>query len=61
MGPEPIPQWKLNDRLATAIQQAVSDPGMQRRAVELGARIRAEDGIRRAVEMIGAVMSPVTA
>jgi sterol 3beta-glucosyltransferase len=49
-GPQPIPQRKLTaDNLASAIQRTVTDAGMQRRAAELGQKIRAEDGIGRAV------------
>ena len=49
-GPRPIPRKRLEARtLATAIQTATSDPNMQLRAAELGALIRAEDGVRRAV------------
>jgi sterol 3beta-glucosyltransferase len=52
-GPAPIPQKRLNaDNLAAAIQAAVSDPAMSRRAAELGEKIRAEDGIARAVAII---------
>jgi UDP:flavonoid glycosyltransferase YjiC (YdhE family) len=54
-GPAPIPRKKLTaDRLAAAIGQAVGDAGMRSRAAEIGARIRAEDGVARAVEIIGA-------
>jgi len=52
-GPAPIPRKQLTaDRLAQAIQTAVTDGAMQRRAAEIGAKIRAEDGIARAVEVI---------
>ncbi|MDQ5853962.1 MAG: glycosyltransferase [Chloroflexota bacterium] len=54
VGPQPIPQKKLTaDRLAAAITLAVSDTAMRRRAADLGAKIRAEDGIARAVAIIG--------
>jgi UDP:flavonoid glycosyltransferase YjiC (YdhE family) len=54
VGPKPIPRRSLTvDRLAEAIQAAVSDPGMRQRAARLGERIRAEDGVARAVAMIG--------
>lgn len=53
-GPAPIPRKKLTaDRLAAAIEQAVSDQGMRERAAAIGAKIRAEDGVARAVEAIG--------
>jgi sterol 3beta-glucosyltransferase len=54
VGPEPIPRRQLTvDNLAAAINLAVHDETMQRRAAELGAKIRAEDGIARAVDIIG--------
>ncbi len=53
VGPEPISRKKLSvERLTTAIQIAVSDKEMRRRAVALGEHIRAEDGVARAVEAI---------
>jgi sterol 3beta-glucosyltransferase len=53
VGPPPIPQRKLTaPKLARAIQQAVSDTAMRQRAAELGAQIRAEDGIASAVDFI---------
>ncbi len=53
MGPEPIPRRKLTaERLAGAIRQAVTDEALRRRAVELGATIRAEDGVGRAAAII---------
>jgi len=49
-GPRPIARQRLDARsLAVAIQQATSDPEMRRRASEVGTRIRAEDGVARAV------------
>jgi sterol 3beta-glucosyltransferase len=54
VGPAPIPQKQLTvGRLAGAIRAAV-DPAMQRRAVELGAAIRAEDGVGTAIRFIEA-------
>ena len=51
VGPRPIPQQKLSeDNLAAAIRAAATDEGMARRAATLGTRIRAEDGVRAAVE-----------
>jgi sterol 3beta-glucosyltransferase len=53
VGPRPIPLKKLSaDNLASAIRQVISDPGMGERAAELGARIRAENGIAVAVDVI---------
>lgn len=53
VGPQPIPRKQLTaDRLAQAIQQAVTDQPLRQRASELGSRIRAEDGIGNAVAVI---------
>ena len=52
-GPRPIRRKALTtDRLAAAIEQAVTDRVMQQRAAEIGQRIRSEDGIVRAVQLI---------
>jgi sterol 3beta-glucosyltransferase len=52
-GPPPIPQRKLTvDNLASAIRQAVTDARMQKRAADLGEKIRAEDGAGRAASLI---------
>lgn len=53
VGPKPIPRRRLTvTNLAEAIQHAVSDAEMRQKASLLGERIRAEDGIARAVEII---------
>jgi UDP:flavonoid glycosyltransferase YjiC (YdhE family) len=53
VGPEPVPRRKLTaERLAEAIQRAVTDHGMRDRAADLGSRIRAEDGVAQAVAVI---------
>ncbi|MEZ4672371.1 MAG: glycosyltransferase [Anaerolineae bacterium] len=53
VGPAPIPRRKLTvDRLTQAITQSLSDSAMQRRAAELGAKIRDEDGIAQAVALV---------
>jgi UDP:flavonoid glycosyltransferase YjiC (YdhE family) len=53
VGPKPIPRRQLTAvRLAEAIRQAVTDAAMQARAAALGERIRAEDGIGRAMAAI---------
>jgi UDP:flavonoid glycosyltransferase YjiC (YdhE family) len=50
VGPEPIPRKQLtSDRLAQAIQRAVTDQTMRQNAASLGAKIQAEDGIAKAV------------
>jgi sterol 3beta-glucosyltransferase len=54
VGPEPVPQKKLTtERLTAAIRAVTGDRGMRRLAEELGEGIRAEDGVARAVEIVG--------
>jgi UDP:flavonoid glycosyltransferase YjiC (YdhE family) len=54
-GPRPIPAARLTrEALAAAIRAAADDEGMRRSAATLGARIRAENGIGRALEAIHA-------
>jgi sterol 3beta-glucosyltransferase len=49
-GPRPIPRKRLDaESLAQAIPLATSDPEMRPRAAAVGAKIRAEDGVARAV------------
>ena len=53
VGPKPIPYKKLTvSRLTEAICTAVSNQAMRRRAAEQGERIRSENGIARAVQVI---------
>ncbi|MFO7631083.1 MAG: glycosyltransferase [Caldilinea sp.] len=53
VGPAPIARKQLTARrLAAAIERAVTDQLMRRRAADLGARIRAEDGVAAAVAII---------
>ena len=53
VGPKPIPRQRLTvEHLADAIQRAVSDTAIRENAARLGERIRAEDGIARAVAII---------
>jgi UDP:flavonoid glycosyltransferase YjiC (YdhE family) len=53
VGPQPIPRRRLTvDRLADAIRSAVSSSEMRRRAAQLGERIRDENGIGRAVDVL---------
>lgn len=52
-GTKPIPGAKLTaDRLARAIRQATGEPAIRERAAALGAKIRAEDGVGTAVDLI---------
>lgn len=54
-GPQPIPQRRLSaEALAGAIAAAVGDGQMRARAAALGASLRAEDGVGRAVAAIEA-------
>ncbi|WP_152052921.1 glycosyltransferase [Tautonia marina] len=58
VGPRAIPQRRLTSkRLARAIEQATNDDTMRRRAEHLGERIRTEDGVARAVEVIESTVS----
>lgn len=53
VGTEPIPRQQLTvERLAQAIQTAVTDQAMRQRAANLGMKIRAEKGIARAVAIV---------
>ncbi len=52
-GPRPIPFRRLTaTRLSRALAAAVGHPAVHERAAELGERIRAEDGVGRAVELV---------
>lgn len=56
VGPRQIPRQQLTaERLAQALHQAVTDQALRRRATELGARIRAEDGVAQAVAVVQAL------
>lgn len=50
VGPRPIPRSKLTTERLGAALEATKDAGMRERAQRLGAKIRAEDGVARAVE-----------
>jgi len=53
VGPSPIPRKKLTAQLlAKAIEFAVSDEGVKRRAEKLGKAIRAERGVDKAVKIL---------
>jgi sterol 3beta-glucosyltransferase len=52
-GPEPVPQKRLTAEGLVATMHAITDDeGMHRRAAALGEKIRAEDGVVRAVEIV---------
>jgi UDP:flavonoid glycosyltransferase YjiC (YdhE family) len=51
VSPRPLPRKKLSaNRLMRSIEQAVHDPWMKERAADLGTRIRAEEGVQKAVD-----------
>ncbi len=53
VGPRPIPRKRLTaERLANAIEEAVTSREIREQAERLGAKIHAEDGVGRAVEII---------
>lgn len=53
VGPRPIVRRHLSiDSLGEAIRIATTDSQMRSKAADLGARIRAEDGVARAVAVI---------
>jgi sterol 3beta-glucosyltransferase len=52
-GPKPIMRKRLNARyLAAGIRQIVGDEGMRQRALELGEKLRMEDGVGNGVRLI---------
>jgi sterol 3beta-glucosyltransferase len=56
VGPKPIPQKRLTvENLASAIRIAVDDGTMEQRAAEVGAKIRAEDGVAAGIAVIEAI------
>lgn len=57
VGPPPIPRKLLTvEKLSRAIHQATTDVAMRQRAVTLGAKIQAEDGISEAVSTIQTIL-----
>nr|WP_221473996.1 glycosyltransferase [Planomonospora venezuelensis] len=53
-GPAPLPVRRLTaEDLAGRVAQAVRDSGMRAAAARLGERLRAEDGVARACEVLG--------
>jgi UDP:flavonoid glycosyltransferase YjiC (YdhE family) len=53
VGPEPIARKRLTRAtLAAGLRSLVEDAGMRARAAELGERVRAEDGVGTAVQLI---------
>jgi sterol 3beta-glucosyltransferase len=59
VGPEPIPQARLSvEALAKAIQSAVADDDIQKRARTLGTQLRTEAGMEGALQVIGCFVQP---
>jgi UDP:flavonoid glycosyltransferase YjiC (YdhE family) len=55
-GPSPLPFRALTvPDLAARLRRATSDPSIRERAAVLGTRLRAEDGIARALDVLDAV------
>ena len=58
VGPPPIPYKKLQaGRLSETIIAATKDQILQKRAVDLGKKIRTEDGVARTIEVIEGYMN----
>jgi sterol 3beta-glucosyltransferase len=56
LGPRPIPQKRLTAaRLAAALAEVAEQREMRARAEEMGEKMRAEDGVARAVEVLSAL------
>jgi len=61
VGPEPVPYNKLTaDRLAAALETAVTDPHLRQNAAALGRRIRQEDGVGVAVRIVQQILAGET-
>lgn len=59
VSPRSVPRRHLSvERLTAALRQATTDAAMRDRAAEIAALVRAEDGVRRAIEAIEAWLTP---
>jgi sterol 3beta-glucosyltransferase len=57
VGSKPIPQKKLTaDNLAAAIQKVTTDQTIRQNAFTLGEKLRAEDGIAKAIDIIESIV-----
>jgi sterol 3beta-glucosyltransferase len=57
-GPSPIPFARLTaEKLAAAISQVLKDPGMAAQAKTLSEKLRAENGLRKAVEIVESIIN----
>jgi len=62
VSPKPVPIQRITpDSVAAAVEAAVRDPAMKQRAEEIGARVRSEDGVGRAVELFNQYVDRFTA
>lgn len=62
VGPSPLPRKQLSaERLAQAIQTAVSDAAMGQKAAALGEKIRSEDGLGQAAKVVDSIAEQVLA
>ena len=53
LGPEPIPRKRLSaENLSPAIEKAILDQNIRRKAEIIGKRVREEDGIGCAIDLI---------
>ncbi len=53
VGPQPIPRSQLTvEALTKAIEQVISDVKMREQAAELGRKIRAEAGVKQAIQVV---------
>jgi len=56
IGTAPLPRKRLTSaKLAAAIERALTSEAMRENAAKLGERVRSEDGVARAVELLGQV------
>lgn len=56
VGPQPIPRKRLTvELLASALRDVDANQALRERAAQLGETIRTEDGVRRAVEVVGSL------
>jgi UDP:flavonoid glycosyltransferase YjiC (YdhE family) len=59
-GPETVPRKKLTvERLVKAIQETVTNKIMRQKAMDLGVKIQAEDGISNAVSVIKSIENQI--
>jgi sterol 3beta-glucosyltransferase len=58
VGPAAVPYKKLTaERLAVALETAVTDPHLRQNAAALGERIRQEDGVGTAVRIVQQILA----